>query len=416
MKRDVWRLFRSLAGCGAEAFQRSSAAASRRSIVAAASPQGQGHPRIEPLNHPTPHFVKTLGAFLPLLGERAGVRAGFLLTPIHLGVDGEGKRKMLFQRRRFLRPKPSVHRRPADRQVSPTSPTGPAARGAFTLIELLVVISIMTLIAALAVPALKNLAKSNIQTSASRQLLDDIGHARQLALSQHTTVYMVFVPTNYFNLNNLAGQNLVAGVNAMAPLYRQTAQTALNNLVNLQLTGYNYVALGKVGDQPGQHSWHYLGGWQSLPNGTFIAAAKFLPENYGSALPIPTWQSDYAGQIDNWYYTSSLQSQIYGFAQEPLPFPTEQSPLVYMPCLVFDSTGRLISETPNSINFHHAYIPLAQGSVSVGMNLNKEPTLTTVPPNAITEVPPGNSSSISYNIIDVDPLSGRARLLTHQIP
>jgi len=290
-------------------------------------------------------------------------------------------------------------------------PAGGLSRG-FTLIELLVVISIMTLIAAPSVPALKSLGKSNVQTSATRQLLDDIGHARQLAIGRHTTVYMVFVPTNYFNLNNTAGQNLVAGVNAMTSPYRQPALTALSNLVNLQLTGYNYVALGKVGDQPGQHSWQYLAAWQSLPNGTFIAAAKFLPENYGTALPNPTWQSDYAGQIDNWYYNFR---QIIGFAQESVPFPTEQSPQVLMPCLVFDSTGRLISETPNGINFHHAYIPLAQGSVSVGMDLNKEPTLTTVPPNAITEVPPGNSSSISYNIIDVDPLSGRARVLVHQV-
>jgi len=36
-------------------------------------------------------------------------------------------------------------------------------------------------------------------TAATRQMLDDVGRARQLAISQHTTVYMVFVPENFWN-------------------------------------------------------------------------------------------------------------------------------------------------------------------------------------------------------------------------
>jgi Tfp pilus assembly protein FimT len=72
-----------------------------------------------------------------------------------------------------------------------------------------VVISILGILAALTMPALKNFAKSDATISASRQLLDDVGRARQLAISQRTTVYMVFVPTNFWAPNwwDTKGQN-----------------------------------------------------------------------------------------------------------------------------------------------------------------------------------------------------------------
>jgi len=296
---------------------------------------------------------------------------------------------------------------------------------AFTLIELLVVISIMGLLAALAVPALKNLGKSNSQTSAARQLLDDVGRARQLAISQHTTVYMVFVPTNFFNLpcvyNGTPYPNLYpSGINAIPLAADQVAaMTALTNLVDKQLSGYNFISYGRVGDQPGRHAWHYLSDWQALPDGTFIAAAKFQPAASFAPLSIPLWLSDYAGQIDN-YWRGALP-QIYAFtnASQLIPFPTEQSPGVLLPCLAFDSTGRLISETTGNGVYHHAYIPLAQGSVSFSLDpATKRPIIPATPlqPGDITEIPAGNSASISYNVIDVDPLSGRAKLLVHQIP
>ena len=69
---------------------------------------------------------------------------------------------------------------------------------AFTLLELLTVITIMGIIAALSVPTLRGL-KPNAKVAATRQLLDAVGRARQLAISQRTTVYMVFLPTNFWS-------------------------------------------------------------------------------------------------------------------------------------------------------------------------------------------------------------------------
>jgi prepilin-type N-terminal cleavage/methylation domain-containing protein len=299
---------------------------------------------------------------------------------------------------------------------------------AFTLIELLVVISIMGLIAALAVPALKNMGKANVQASGTRQMLDDIGRARQLAITEHTTVYMVFVPSNYINLININGHNIEADLTATylpQPTDYQYAWMTMSNLEEKQLTGYNFISLGQVGDQPGQHIWHYLSTWQSLPEGTFIAAAKFLPRYDYTAYP--QWQAytafpalappaDYAGQIDNWFrYGTTLEPQIIGFTNYAIPFPTEKCPQVFMPCLAFDDTGRLVSEY-DGYNYHHAYIPLAQGSVISAHDANKKPVLSPMLPSDISEIPPGNSTNISYNIIDVDPLSGRAHVLNHHMP
>jgi len=73
-----------------------------------------------------------------------------------------------------------------DRATGETSNLQPSTfnlRGGFTLIELLVVIAILGILAGLAVPALKNLGKSEANVSAARQLLDDVGRARQLALA-----------------------------------------------------------------------------------------------------------------------------------------------------------------------------------------------------------------------------------------
>ena len=232
---------------------------------------------------------------------------------------------------------------------------------------MLVVISILGILAGLAVPALKNLGKSNVNVSASRQLLDDVGRARQLAIANRTTVYMVFLPTNFWTIQS---PKSVQSAWLGTPDARPSA-TAVTNLVDKQLTGYTFISLGTVGDQPGRHNWRYLAPWQSLPDGVFIAAQKFLlPGSPPTAIPDPAWQADYN------------RGPINGFTNVYVPFPTATNQtLVSLPAIAFDYSGRLVSEVDSSGNYHDAYIPLAKGGVNFGIDgATKLPQLTVAEP------------------------------------
>ena len=107
----------------------------------------------------------------------------------------------------------------------------------------------------------------------------------------------------------------------------------------------------------------------------------------------------------------------YGIA---IPFPDENATnavLTYFPYLAFDYTGRLISETNGSGQLQDAYIPMAQGTIGYGYDgKTKTLQLTTVNPGAVVEIPPGNSTNISYNLIHVDALTGRSTLEYYKMP
>jgi prepilin-type N-terminal cleavage/methylation domain-containing protein len=262
-------------------------------------------------------------------------------------------------------------------------------RRAFTLIELLVVLAILGIMAGLAVPALKNFGHADAMVAATQQMVGDVGRARQLAISQRTTVYMVFVPTTFW-IDVGSGTLNTPWLNSLG-----SAQQIATNLCDKQLTGYTFATYGAVGDQPGQHQWHYLAPWQTLPDGTFIPLQKFTG---GITIVDPATRATYP--VFSFNYTNDI------------PFPTETNTtantpnLPWLPYIAFNYLGQLTFDGQTMAD-RHEYIPLAKGSVLLAI----DPATRTFQLNSpqVSEVLPGNSTN-AYNIIDIDPLTGRATL------
>jgi prepilin-type N-terminal cleavage/methylation domain-containing protein len=294
---------------------------------------------------------------------------------------------------------PHTPRSRVTRHASPVTP-----RAAFTLIELLTVVAIIALIAALVGPVVSHFRKGDTTLSATRQLLNDVGLARRMAISQRTTVYMIFVPTNFWldpcNPNN--GQNNWKNLAKNGGTLGSSA--AATNLLDKQLTGYNFVSLRSMGDQPGQNTPQYLSEWKTLPDGSFIALQKVFP-------PVPP---------GNYTITTNTSSTTPGhFTINPflrtntIPFPIADvatnpsyAPYVWLPYVAFNYQGQLVSGQDE-------FIPLAHGSVLPETDpVTKNPRIDPTPPAdspSVQESPDGNSTNV-YNIVHIDWLTGRARL------
>jgi prepilin-type N-terminal cleavage/methylation domain-containing protein len=271
---------------------------------------------------------------------------------------------------------------------------GRRAARAFTLLELLTVITIIGIVAAIALPNLHKF-KPNVTAAAARRLMTEVGRARQLAISQRTTVYMVFVTSNFWS---------DPGYAALQPSEKLKAAALLDK----QLIGYTFVSLRGVGDQPGRSVAHYWAPWRTLPEGCYIPPQKFSPFN--SRLPVMSLYTNVPGTG-----TSNLAFQVYGFMYtNGIPFPSEFASAtppnyppgyVTLPYIAFDYLGRLVDAQGNATHTN-ALIPLAQGNVSFARGPDKV-ALQSSP--SVGEQPVGNSTN-SFSLINIDWLTGRARM------
>jgi len=253
-------------------------------------------------------------------------------------------------------------------------------RQAFTLIELLSVLIIIGLIAAIGLPAIKGMGKSQNDIAAQRQLLDDLARARQLAIANRSQVAIVFVPPQVFYPNNQAANPdwIDPGITPLAPNkpLGPIGSLTYTNLLASQYRGYAILSDHRVGDQPGMHTKRYLSEWRILPDGIFISTNKF------------------------WRVPAFVGDEVMGrFSTNLVPFPLATNTPRNLPMIVFGANGGL---TNNS----DMVIPLARGSIFYARDANG--ILIQGAPDVL-ENQQSNSISV-YSHIRIDWLTGRARV------
>ena len=243
------------------------------------------------------------------------------------------------------------------------------ARTAFSLVELLVVLAIIGLLASLALPAFKGLGQSNLVVAANRQIMDDLALARAKAISERTTVYMLFVPP----------------------------QVASTNLGARQLTAYALMTRRSVGAQPGVLNPRFLTEWRDLPEGIFIAPYKF--DTFGSGSPRRT-ANEYTNSfwvLNNRFFSDLDSNIVQQLRYRYLAFSPRGQLVAYN-----DKTGQTDPQVQDEI------IPVSRGSIFLERDARG-----VVKTNAAPDVIESQAATRSY--IRVNWLTGRAHVEKREV-